>query len=168
MARQKRKGKIVFVSSTLGYMSFVGYASYSPAKHALRGTRSHSSYSKAHALGSALADTLHSELLLYGIDVHIFFPPTMETLGYETENLTKPKITKRIEEADDGLTVEQAALGMFRGAHLYDIRGNYYYGLAYRCGKRGNAYYGRLDHKSFSSVDSRICSQKQLDTRWDI
>lgn len=80
-------------------MSFVGWASYSPAKHALR----------------ALADTLHSELLLYGIDVHIFFPPTMETAGYETENLTKPKITKRIEEADEGLTPEQAALGMLRG-----------------------------------------------------
>jgi len=99
MARQKRKGKIVLVSSTLGYISFVGWASYSPAKHALR----------------ALADTLHSELLLYGIDVHIFFPPTMETPGYETENLTKPKITKRIEETDEGLTTEQAALGMFRG-----------------------------------------------------
>ncbi|KAG5340253.1 hypothetical protein C0989_002355 [Termitomyces sp. Mn162] len=38
MARQERKGKIVFVSSTLGYMSFLGWSSYSPAKHALRGT----------------------------------------------------------------------------------------------------------------------------------
>jgi 3-dehydrosphinganine reductase len=42
----------------------------------------------------------------------------METAGYETENLTKPKITKRIEETDEGLTPEQAALGMFRGACL--------------------------------------------------
>jgi len=39
MAREKRKGKIVFVSSTLGYMSFVGWSSYSPAKHALRGKK---------------------------------------------------------------------------------------------------------------------------------
>ncbi len=37
MVKQKKKGKITFVSSTLGYMSIVGYASYSPAKHALRG-----------------------------------------------------------------------------------------------------------------------------------
>jgi len=38
MARQKKKGsKIVLVSSTLGYMTFLGYASYSPGKHALRG-----------------------------------------------------------------------------------------------------------------------------------
>jgi 3-dehydrosphinganine reductase len=99
MVRENRKGKIVFVSSTLGYMSFVGWSSYSPAKHALRG----------------LADTLHSELLLYGIDVHIFFPPTMFTPGYEVENQTKPKITKRIEETDDGLTAEQAASGLLKG-----------------------------------------------------
>ena len=38
MARENKKGgKIVLVSSTLGYMSFLGWASYSPAKHALRG-----------------------------------------------------------------------------------------------------------------------------------
>ncbi|KAF8812948.1 oxidoreductase, partial [Phlegmacium glaucopus] len=38
MAREnKQGGKIVLVSSTLGYMSFLGWASYSPAKHALRG-----------------------------------------------------------------------------------------------------------------------------------
>lgn len=49
------KGRIVFIGSTLSLMSFVGYASYSPAKHALRG----------------LADTLRSELLLYGIKVQV-------------------------------------------------------------------------------------------------
>lgn len=39
MARENKKGgKIVLVSSTLGYMSFIGFASYSPGKHALRGT----------------------------------------------------------------------------------------------------------------------------------
>jgi 3-dehydrosphinganine reductase len=38
MAREGKKGgKIVLVSSTLGYMSFVGFASYAPAKHALLG-----------------------------------------------------------------------------------------------------------------------------------
>ncbi|EIW74911.1 oxidoreductase [Coniophora puteana RWD-64-598 SS2] len=99
MAKQGVKGKIVLVSSTLGYMSFVGYASYSPAKHALRG----------------LADTLRSELLLYGIDVHCFFPPTMFTPGYDEESKSKPAITKKIEETDDGLTAEQAALGLFHG-----------------------------------------------------
>ncbi|KAG6329625.1 hypothetical protein ID866_9465 [Astraeus odoratus] len=99
MARQGKKGKIVLVSSTLGYMSFVGYASYSPAKHALRG----------------LAECLRSELLLYGIDVHIFFPPTMYTPGYEEENKTKPAITRKIESLDEGQTPEQAAAALLAG-----------------------------------------------------
>ncbi|TFK37303.1 oxidoreductase [Crucibulum laeve] len=100
MAKQQKKGgKIVLVSSTLGYMSFLGWASYSPAKHALRG----------------LADTLQSELMLYGISVHIYFPPTMHTPGYEEENKTKPQIVKEIEDADEGLTAEQAAKALYRG-----------------------------------------------------
>lgn len=95
----KQKGKIVLVSSTLGYMSLIGYSSYSPAKHALRG----------------LADSLHSELMLYGIDTHIFFPPTMYTPGFEEENKTKPAITRTIESTDEGLTADQAAAGLLAG-----------------------------------------------------
>ncbi|KIK01665.1 hypothetical protein K443DRAFT_678203 [Laccaria amethystina LaAM-08-1] len=99
MAKQEKKGRIALVSSTLGYMSFLGWASYSPAKHALRG----------------LADTLQSELMLYGISLHIFFPPTMFTPGYDEENKTKPQIVKDIESADDGLTADQAALALYKG-----------------------------------------------------
>ncbi|KAF8162844.1 oxidoreductase [Crassisporium funariophilum] len=100
MAKQGKKGgKITLVSSTLGYMSFVGYGSYSPAKHGLRG----------------LADTLQSEMMLYGVDVHIFFPPTMYTPGYEEENKSKPSITLKIESTDEGLTADQAALALYRG-----------------------------------------------------
>jgi hypothetical protein len=99
MIKTRKRGKICFVSSTLGYMALIGYASYAPAKHALRG----------------LADTLRSELQLYSIDVHIFFPCTMFTPGYEEENKTKPKITLKIEESDSGLTAEQAARSMLTG-----------------------------------------------------
>jgi hypothetical protein len=99
MIKTRKKGKICFVSSTLGYMSMIGYASYAPAKHALRG----------------LADALRSELQLYSIDVHVFFPCTMFTPGYEEENKTKPKITLKIEESDSGLTSEQAARSMLTG-----------------------------------------------------
>lgn len=99
MVRENKKGKIVLVSSTLGYMSLIGYSSYSPAKHALRG----------------LADSLHSELMLYGIDTHIFFPPTMYTPGFEEENKTKPAITRAIESSDEGLTADQAAAGLLAG-----------------------------------------------------
>lgn len=37
MVAQKVKGKIIFVSSLLGYASFAGYTNYSPGKYALRG-----------------------------------------------------------------------------------------------------------------------------------
>jgi len=99
MVADRTAGKIIFVSSVLGYMSIIGYSSYSPAKHALRG----------------LAETLRSELLLYSIGVHIFFPGTIYSPGYVEENKTKPKITLKIEESDDGLKPEQAAEVLFRG-----------------------------------------------------
>ncbi|EIN09286.1 oxidoreductase [Punctularia strigosozonata HHB-11173 SS5] len=100
LVRQRAtKGKFVFVSSTLGYMSFLGYSSYSPAKHAVR----------------ALADTLRSEFQLYGYSVHVFFPPTMFTPGYELENETKPRITQKIEETDPGMTADQAAQALLKG-----------------------------------------------------
>ncbi|KAF8963279.1 oxidoreductase [Flammula alnicola] len=100
MAKEQKKGaKIVLVSSTLGYMSFIGWASYSPGKHALRG----------------LADTLHSELLLYGIDVHIYFPATMYTPGFDEENKTKPDIVRKIESTDEGVTADQAAQALYKG-----------------------------------------------------
>ncbi|KAF7327307.1 3-ketodihydrosphingosine reductase TSC10 [Mycena kentingensis (nom. inval.)] len=98
MVRDGVKGKILFVSSILGYMSFLGYASYTPPKHALRG----------------LADTLASELALYDIDVHIFFPTTMYTPGYDEENKTKPKVVRDI-EGDEGVTAEVAAAAMLQG-----------------------------------------------------
>lgn len=125
----KKKGKIVLVSSTLGYMSLIGYSSYSPAKHALRG----------------LADSLHSELMLYGIDTHIFFPPTMYTPGFEEENKTKPAITRTIESTDEGLTADQAAAGLLAGvekghAHITaDLITSLFRASTRGCAPRSNA-----------------------------
>jgi hypothetical protein len=64
---------------------------------------------------AGLAETLRSELLLYDISVHIFFPGTIFTPGYTQENKTKPKITLKIEETDSGMTPEQSAAGLLRG-----------------------------------------------------
>jgi len=106
MASHKASGsKIVLVSSLLGYMSIVGYSSYSPAKHALRG----------------LAETLRSELVLYGVSTHIFFPGTMYSAGYVEENKTKPKVTLKIEETDEGLQPAQAAKAMLQGVQRGDF-----------------------------------------------
>jgi 3-dehydrosphinganine reductase len=62
-----------------------------------------------------LADTLQSELMLYGVDVHIYFPNSMFTPGFDEENKMKPEIVKKIEGVEDGQTAEQAALALFKG-----------------------------------------------------
>ena len=128
MAKQGVPGRIVFVGSTLGYMSFIGWAGYSPGKHALVGMfisyhnqcyhhRHHKNHRLLQTLPtfSGLAETLRSELALYHIDVQLFQAGTMYTPGFENENKTKPAITKRIEEGGDGMTPEQAAVAMLRG-----------------------------------------------------
>jgi 3-dehydrosphinganine reductase len=56
--------------------------------------------------------------MLYGIDTHIFFPPTMYTPGFEEENKTKPSITRKIESTDEGLTAPQAAAGLLAGMFI--------------------------------------------------
>ncbi|KAI9448374.1 oxidoreductase [Lactarius indigo] len=93
------KGKIVFVSSLLGYFGMIGYSTYSPGKHAVRG----------------LAETLRQELLLYSIDVHLYMPGTMYSPGYEEENKTKPELVRKIEESDEGISPERAAEGLYQG-----------------------------------------------------
>ena len=40
----------------------------------------------------------------------------MFTPGYDEENKSKPTIVREIESTDDGLTAEQAALGLFKGS----------------------------------------------------
>ncbi|SJL14410.1 related to 3-ketosphinganine reductase [Armillaria ostoyae] len=107
MVKENIQGKIVFISSFLGFMSMVGFSSYASGKFALRG------------LG--LAETLRSEFLLYGIEVHIFFPGNMLTPGLEAENRTKPKIVLKLEETDTGQTAEHAAEGLLQGVSRGDF-----------------------------------------------
>jgi 3-dehydrosphinganine reductase len=119
MAKQGVKGKICFVSSTLGYMGLLGYASYSPGKHALMGvfTCDFGGSSTESRRPSGLVESLRFELALYDIDVQVFAPCTMYSPGYENEQRSKPTITKKIEESDEGLSPEQAARAMLAGVH---------------------------------------------------
>ena len=66
-----------------------------------------------------LAETLHSELMLYGIDVHISFPATIFTPSYVEENKIKPKITLKIEETDGGKTPEAIAASILKGGYVH-------------------------------------------------
>lgn len=75
----------------------MGYSPYAPTKVALR----------------ALSDSLRQELQLYRplcrVETHTIFPGTIFSPGLDVENETKPGITKKLEESDDGQTPEELA-----------------------------------------------------------
>ncbi|RIB12691.1 oxidoreductase [Gigaspora rosea] len=98
MAQQNVKGKIVLVSSLLGLCGFIGYSSYAPTKHAIKG----------------LVECLRNELILYGISVHGYFAGTIDTPGYHEEMKIKPKVTHDI-EGDSKVTSEHAAKSLYNG-----------------------------------------------------
>ncbi|KAH8549368.1 hypothetical protein BGW37DRAFT_522501 [Umbelopsis sp. PMI_123] len=102
-----KDGKIVFVSSILGLMSFAGWSTYAPTKYAVRG----------------LADTLRNELQRHKINIHIFYPGSIFSPGFEVENQTKPHITRVIEGTNDGQTPEECARSLTKGleAGYYSI-----------------------------------------------
>ncbi|WFD26515.1 hypothetical protein MNAN1_001498 [Malassezia nana] len=115
MKQHRVRGKIVFVSSVLGFMGMVGYSQYAPMKYAIRGRlvrRSHM---------SGLAECLRMELQLHGIDVHAYFPATILSPGFEEENKTKPSLTKEIEGTDEGQTPEQCAAHLLRGIERHQF-----------------------------------------------
>lgn len=127
MVKQKTPGRIILTSSLVGLFSFAGYSAYSPAKHAIRGDvccrhifRSLMRVSFvlvcALIITAGLADTLRNEFLLYNIKVHCYFPGTILSPGFVEEEKCKPAITKKIEGPDDGLTPEQCAKALIRGA----------------------------------------------------
>ncbi|OAA78237.1 3-ketodihydrosphingosine reductase [Akanthomyces lecanii RCEF 1005] len=92
---------LVMTSSVAALYTIPGYAGYAPAKWALRG----------------LADTLSQEVMLYPQDVkvHIVFPGTILSPGYEVEERTKPDVTKQLEKADPKQTPEEVAQAAIRG-----------------------------------------------------
>lgn len=92
---------LVMTSSAAALYTIPGYAGYAPSKWALRG----------------LADTLSQEVLLYPQDVrvHIVFPGTILSPGFEVEERTKPAITKQLEAADPKQTPDEVARAAIRG-----------------------------------------------------
>ncbi len=71
--KQRRFGRIVFVSSQAGQIGIFGYTAYSATKFALRG----------------LAEALQMELKPYGVYITLAYPPDTNTPGLTLENLNK-------------------------------------------------------------------------------
>ncbi|XP_032648303.1 3-ketodihydrosphingosine reductase isoform X2 [Chelonoidis abingdonii] len=71
--KERRMGRIVFVSSQAGQVGLFGYTAYSPTKFALRG----------------LAEALQMEVKPYNIYVTVAYPPDTDTPGFAEEIKTK-------------------------------------------------------------------------------
>uniref|UniRef100_A0A8D3DXH9 3-dehydrosphinganine reductase n=1 Tax=Scophthalmus maximus TaxID=52904 RepID=A0A8D3DXH9_SCOMX len=111
--KERRMGRIMFVSSQAGQIGLFGYTAYSPSKFALRG----------------LAESLQMEIKPYNIYVTVAYPPDTDTPGLAEENKTKPLETKLISETSGVCQPDQVAkiivrdaivtMGLFRTIALF-------------------------------------------------
>lgn len=93
---------LIFTASVLALYTITGYSTYSPTKWALRG----------------LADTLTQEALLYPeqpVKVHVVYPGTILSPGFEREQRYKPDVTLQLEKDDPKLTPDEVARNAISG-----------------------------------------------------
>ncbi|KAK9783485.1 putative 3-dehydrosphinganine reductase [Seiridium cardinale] len=92
---------LIFTSSVLAFVPIIGYGPYNPAKAALR----------------SLADTLVQELELYPqkVKLHVVYPGSISSPGFDRENMTKPEITRIIEEGDPVQSPDEVAAKAIAG-----------------------------------------------------
>ena len=106
--RAIQPNQLIFTSTVLAFLPLLGYSPYTPPKCALR----------------ALSDTLSQELLLYSkshpVSIHTIYPGTIHTPALQVENLTKPDITKKLEEDDKGQTPDEVAIQAVEGLERGD------------------------------------------------
>ncbi|XP_047224681.1 3-ketodihydrosphingosine reductase [Girardinichthys multiradiatus] len=91
--KERRMGRIMFVSSQAGQIGLFGYTAYSPSKFALRG----------------LAEALQMEIKPYNIYVTVAFPPDTDTPLLAEENKSKPLETRLISETSGVWQPDQVA-----------------------------------------------------------
>uniref|UniRef100_A0A1A8NRP8 3-dehydrosphinganine reductase n=1 Tax=Nothobranchius pienaari TaxID=704102 RepID=A0A1A8NRP8_9TELE len=103
--KERRMGRIVFVSSQAGQIGLFGYTAYSPSKFALRG----------------LAEALQMEMKPYNIYVTMAFPPDTDTPLLAEENKSKPLETKLISETSGVWQPDQVAKILVKDA----VQGNF-------------------------------------------
>ncbi|XP_077633675.1 3-ketodihydrosphingosine reductase [Crocuta crocuta] len=103
--KERRVGRIVFVSSQAGQLGLFGFTAYSSSKFAIRG----------------LAEALQMEVKPYNVYVTVAYPPDTDTPGYAEENKTKPLETRLISETISVCKPEQVAKQIVKDA----IQGNF-------------------------------------------
>jgi 3-dehydrosphinganine reductase len=108
--------QLIFTSSAVAFVGLAGYSPYAPAKAAIR----------------SLADGLRSEVQLYNaarrsktgtgthhapfdVNIHIIFPGTILSPGFDNEEKTKHPVTRELESSDPKQTEVQAATAAIQG-----------------------------------------------------
>ncbi|QPH02329.1 hypothetical protein C2857_006538 [Epichloe festucae Fl1] len=92
---------LIMTTSAVALYTIPGYAPYAPSKWALRG----------------LADTLSQEVMMYpqNVEIHVVYPGTILSAGFEREQKVKPEVTKILEETDPKQTPDEVAEAAIRG-----------------------------------------------------
>ncbi len=90
---EANSGHIACISSAMGYLSFMGYSTYSPSKFALVG----------------LMETLRNELKPYGINCSLLYPVDTQTPGFDKENESKPPECALMSEVGKLMTPDEVA-----------------------------------------------------------
>ncbi len=80
--KERRRGRVAFVSSQAAQIGLFGYSAYSAAKFALRG----------------FAEALQMELTPFDVRVTVIFPPNTDTEGFRHELLEMPNEIKIISQ----------------------------------------------------------------------
>ncbi|XP_048363900.1 3-ketodihydrosphingosine reductase [Sphaerodactylus townsendi] len=91
--KERRMGRIVFVSSQAGQVGLFGFTAYSATKFALRG----------------LAEALQMEVKPYNVYITVAYPPDTDTPGFAEENKTKLLETRLISESSPVCKPEHVA-----------------------------------------------------------
>ncbi|GBM14662.1 3-ketodihydrosphingosine reductase [Araneus ventricosus] len=93
LMKERKHGRIAFVSSLAGLIGIYGYSAYSGSKFALLGA----------------AEALQMEVKSYNISVTVSFPPDTDTPGFAEEIKNKPIETVRISESAGLYSAEDVA-----------------------------------------------------------
>ena len=109
--------QFIFTSSAVAFVGLAGYTPYAPAKAAIR----------------SLADGLRSEVQIYNaarrsktsstgappapfdVNIHVIFPGTILSPGFDNEEKTKHPVTRELESSDPRQTELEAATAAVQG-----------------------------------------------------
>ncbi|PVI08594.1 3-ketosphinganine reductase-like protein [Periconia macrospinosa] len=108
---------LIFTSSVLSCINVAGYCGYSAAKSAMK-SLSDGLRMEANVYNGARRATNHpngQQPAPFDVQVQCIFPATITSPGHANEQLTKPGVTKKIEEGDDEQSSYEAAIGAIKG-----------------------------------------------------